>query len=80
MDDNFKMVLNFGWREIVLPMEDGFSLLRLMTEAEEYKERYDSPTRTTSYYVFKDPDAYITAKLISAAKYNVAKLAGKPQE
>ena len=80
MDDNFKMVLSFGWREIVLPLEEGFSLLRLISKAEEYKEKYESTTRTTSYHVFKDPDVHLAAQLISADKYRVAKLAGKPQE
>lgn len=79
-NDSGKMVVSFGWMDMVFSLEDGVELLKLLDRGEDYKERYDSTSKSTHYYVFKDEEKNISVKVISAAKYNVAKLAGKPQE
>jgi hypothetical protein len=79
-NDSGKVVINFGWKEMVFSLEDGIEILKIFDRAERYTERYISATKSTSYHAFKDEDETITAKVITNEKYNIAKLAGKPQD
>jgi hypothetical protein len=75
------LLIKLGWHtSYVLPIKDGIELIRIIGRAESYSEEYDSTTKVTMTHVWHDADnPNLTATLLSTAKYNVAKLAGKPE-
>lgn len=60
--------------KIILPVERGQELLRLLSQAEMYSEKYNSEART-HHIIVKPMDKQINMRFISRTAYDVGKLA-----
>ena len=81
------VVIDLGYRKVVLPREKAFQLIDCLESAEVYEERYWNDeernrlgmTEKYTYHVFP-LDSVFGMNILSNTKYQLAKLAGKPQE
>lgn len=75
-----KVVVSLGWgSEYVMDAEKALTMLELLKDAEMYKEQYRSGGGTT-YHIFAQDKEVCNMKVLSNNFYNLAKLAGKPEE
>lgn len=81
------VVIDLGYRKIILPREKAFILIDCLENAEVYEEKYwDAEKRmalgmTESYTHHVYPlDTVFGMSIVGDSKYQMAKLAGKPQE
>ena len=77
-----KVVVSLGWNnEYVLDADKALTLLDLLKDAEVYKEQYRQIDKGgTSYHIFQQEKDVCTMRVLSKNFYNLAKLAGKPEE
>lgn len=77
-----KAVIEIGYRSYVMEADKALTLLGLLENAERYEEKYRGSGQQTTYHVYEEEtiDRYKTLKLIDDKAYNLAKLAGKPEE
>jgi len=79
------IVIDLGYRKVVLNREKAMQLMECLEGAEIYEERYWSDdkrkelgmTETYTYHVYPN-DANFSMQIVSDSKYQMAKLAGKP--
>ena len=75
-----KAVIALGYREYVLDADKALTLLGLLEDAEMYHEKYrQNGVNTFHVYQNEEPQA-MTLKLLPKKLYDLAKLAGKPEE
>jgi len=75
-----KAVVTIGYREYVLDADKALTLLGLLEDAEIYQEKYrQGGVNTFHVYQNEDPQT-TTLKLLPKKLYDLAKLAGKPEE
>ena len=79
-----KVVVNIGYRSVVLDAEKALALATLLEDAETYQSKYHSaqdgnPSYNTHHIYPVDPDAGFTMQLLTNESYNLYKLAGKPE-
>jgi len=78
-----KMVVQIGYTQFVLDVADAIKVLEALAGAERYESKYHpakdgAPSHHTQHvYAFDDMET-ITAKVMGADLYRMAKLAGKP--
>lgn len=77
-----KVVVSLGWsNEYVMEAEKALTLLDLLKDAEVYKEQYRSADNGgTTYHIFHQDKDVCSMRVLSSNFYNLAKLAGKPEE
>jgi hypothetical protein len=77
-----KVIVSLGWsNEYVMDAEKALTMLELLKDAEIYKEQYRSTDKGgTLYHIYAQDREICTMKVLSNNFYNLAKLAGKPEE
>lgn len=81
------VVIDLGYRKVILPREKAFVLIDCLEGAEIYEEKYwDAEQRTAlgmtekyTHHVYP-LDTVFSMSIVGDSKYQMAKLAGKPQE
>jgi hypothetical protein len=79
------VVIDLGFRSVVLPTEDAIRVAEILAKSEAYEEKYRTKEEKDksgidddyTYHVFSQ-DRQFTMKVISDTQYQMAKLAGKP--
>ena len=79
-----KLIVNLGYRQIVLDADKAIALLDLLDGAERYEAKYHSAVNSTpafnTHHIYPvDPDTGITLTMLSTESYNMYKLAGRPE-
>jgi hypothetical protein len=77
-----KVVVTMGWNcEYVMDADKALTMLELLKDAELFKDIYRSADKGgTTYHIFPQEKEICTMKVLSSNFYNLAKLAGKPEE
>ena len=77
-----KVVVSLGWgSEYVMDADKALTMLDFLKDAEIYKERYRSEdTGGTLYHIYNQEKDLCNLRVLSNNLYNLAKLAGKPEE
>jgi hypothetical protein len=77
-----KVIVTMGWNcEYVMDADKALTMLELLKDAEIYKEQYRSADKGgTLYHIYAQDKEICTMKVLSKNFYNLAKLAGKPEE
>ena len=78
------IVIDLGYRKVVMPKEKAMMLMDCLESAELYEEKYWSEdkrkelgmTETYTYHVYPN-DTNFSMQIMSDSKYQMAKLAGK---
>jgi hypothetical protein len=78
-----KVVVNLGYRSIVLDADKAIALAELVADAEMYQSKYHSKTDTqdshNTYHIYPaEPDNGFSMQMLTNESYNMYKLAGKP--
>jgi len=79
------IVIDLGYRKVALTKEKAMQLMDCLESAEIYEEKYWSEdkrkelgmTETYTYHVYPN-DNNFSMQIVSDSKYQMAKLAGKP--
>lgn len=79
-----KVIVNLGYRNMVLEADKALALVKLMEDAELYQSKYHSgengkPSFNTHHIFPVEPDNGFTMQLLTNESYNLYKLAGKPE-
>jgi hypothetical protein len=77
-----KVIVNMGWnKEFVMDSDKALTMLDLLKDAEIYKENYQSAEKGGStFHIFPQDKVLCDLRVLSSGMYNLAKLAGKPEE
>ena len=80
-----KVIINLGYRSVVLDTEKALALVSMLEDAELYESKYHSATDGKSSYNTHHiypmtQDHSFTMQLVTNESYNLYKLAGKPEE
>ena len=81
------VVVDLGWKKYVMSKEKAMMLVECLESADLYEEKWWSDDKrkekgmdsTYTYHVYPNESAF-NMKIISDSHYQMAKLAGKPQE
>jgi len=81
-NDMSKVIVSIGWNnDFVMEADKALTLLDLLKDAEKYQEVYRSSDKGGStFHIFPQQKELATLKVLSTNMYNLAKLAGKPEE
>ena len=79
------IVIDLGYRKVVMPKEKAMQLMDCLESAELYEEKYWSEDKrkelgmaeTYTYHVYTN-ESNFSMQIMSDSKYQMAKLAGKP--
>jgi hypothetical protein len=72
------MIVSLGYAHYVMPTKDAVHILEILEKAERYVNKYQANAEST-HHVWPS-DTVFEAKMIGNDLYNMAKLAGKPEE
>lgn len=80
-----KVVINLGYRNVVVDMEKALAIASMLEDAETYESKYHSavdgkPSYSTHHIYPMTQEHAFTMQLITTESYNMYKLAGKPEE
>ena len=77
-----KVIVEFGYdKAYVMEADKALTLLDLLKDAELYSEKYRSAEKGGStFHIFPQDKLLCDMRVLSVAFYNLAKLAGKPEE
>ena len=80
-----KVVMNLGYRSVVVDMDKALAIANLLEDAELYESKYHSstdgkPSYNTHHIYPMTQDHSFTMQLITNESYNLYKLAGKPED
>ena len=74
-----KVIVSIGWgSDFVMDADKALTLLDLLKDAEKYQDKYGKGGNT--FHIFPQEKEIATLKVLSNSMYNLAKLAGKPEE
>ncbi len=74
-----KVIVNIGWgSDFVMDADKALTLLDLLKDAEKYQDKYQKGGNT--FHIFPQEKEIATLRVLSTSMYNLAKLAGKPEE
>jgi hypothetical protein len=81
------VVVDIGYKKYIMPKEKAMQLVEVLESAEVYEEKWWSEdkrkemgvTETYTYHVYPN-EANFSMQIIGDSKYQMARLAGKPQE
>jgi hypothetical protein len=79
------VVVDIGYKKYIMPKEKAMQLVEVLESAEVYEEKWWSEdkrkemgvTETYTYHVYPN-DNNFSMQIVSDSKYQMAKLAGKP--
>lgn len=74
-----KAVINIGYKDYVVELEEAFSIARAICGGERYESKYNGGNSTIHAYQDSDRDG-LNIRIITDETYRLAKLAGKPKE
>ena len=80
-----KVIINMGYRSIVVDVENAIEIARLMASAEVYESKYrsaqDGRSSYNTHHIYPmEQDYAFTMQMVTDESYNLYKLAGKPEE
>jgi hypothetical protein len=77
-----KVVVSLGWgSEYVMDADKALAMLELLKDAEIYKDIYRSEEKGGStHHIYPQEKELCNLRVLSKNFYNLAKLAGKPEE
>lgn len=75
-----KVIMNFGYNEYVLDIQDAVTVMELMAKAEKYKAKYTSGDYTHHVWDNQGDNPIAFIKPINENLYRTAKLAGEPKD
>jgi len=81
------VIVDIGYKKYIMPKEKAMQLVEVLESAEIYEEKYWSEdrrkesgmTETYTYHVYPN-ETNFSMQIIGDSKYQMARLAGKPQE
>ena len=81
------IVIDLGYRKVVMPREKAMQLIECLENAEQYEEKYWGEekrkalgmTESYTYHVYPVESGF-SMSILGDSKYQLAKLAGKPTE
>jgi hypothetical protein len=81
------VVVDIGYKKYIMPRDKAMQLVEVLEGAEIYEEKYWSDekrkekgmTETYTYHVYAN-EVNFSMQIMSDSKYQMARLAGKPQE
>jgi hypothetical protein len=78
-----KVIVNLGYRSVVLDAEKALALVAMMQDAEMYQSKYHSgengsPSFNTYHIYPIEGDNGFNMQMLTNESYNLYKLAGKP--
>jgi len=81
------VVIDIGYRKYILPKDKAMQLVEVLESAEVYEEKWWSDDKrkqmgmaeTYTYHVYAN-ETNFSMQIVSDNKYQMARLAGKPQE
>lgn len=71
------MIVDLPYGDIVLPVDDAVTLLKLLEKAEKYRNRYANGGSTHHIYSLEHQ---MNARMITQETYAMYKMAGKPED
>lgn len=71
------MIVSMPYGDMVLPVEDAMTLMKILEKAEKYRCKYETGGSTHHIFMLEEQ---MNAKLISQDTYAMYKLAGKPEK
>lgn len=78
-----KVKIQVGYDTYVMEIEDAANLVRILSGSETFEQKWRSDTKTTSLHIYpssQKKNSGFTMTTLSQDEYEVAKLAGKPEE
>lgn len=80
-----KLIINLGYRQVVLDADKALTLISLLDGAERYESKYHigengKPSFNTHHIYPVDADNGFHLTMLTTESYNMYKLAGKPEE
>jgi predicted DNA-binding ArsR family transcriptional regulator len=80
-----KVIINLGYRSVVLDTEKALALVSMLEDAEMYESKYHSaadgkPSYNTHHIYPLTQDNAFSMHLVTNESYNLYKLAGKPED
>jgi hypothetical protein len=77
-----KVIVSIGWNnEFVMDADKALTMLDLLKDAEKYQEKYRGADKGGStFHIFSQDKELCNLRVLSGNFYNLAKLAGKPEE
>jgi hypothetical protein len=76
-----KVIVSIGWNnEFVMDADKALTMLDLLKDAEKYQEKYQSADKGSTFHIFAQDKELCNLRVLSGNFYNLAKLAGKPEE
>lgn len=74
-----KCVVSVGYKNFVVDSDKGVQLLELLGDAEVYEDKWRSETKENTHHIYPNDDSgLVSLRLLPQGFYNMAKLAGKP--
>jgi len=81
------VIVDIGYKKYIMPKEKAMQLVEVLESAEVYEEKWWSEdkrkesgmTETYTYHVYPN-ETNFSMQIVSDSKYQMARLAGKPQE
>ena len=78
-----KVIINLGYRQVVVDAAKAIALAEMLKDAETYESKYHSRTETTeshnTHHIYPmTQDSAFTMQLVTDEAYRLYKLAGKP--
>lgn len=80
-----KAVVTLGWNKYVMELDDAVTVVKALSNAEQMQDKYisaaESPTGSgfTKYFIFPQEEFNPTISFLTDDRYNIGKLAGKPE-
>jgi hypothetical protein len=75
-----KVIMNLGYNEYILGIQDAVTVMEIMTKAEKYKAKYTSGDYTHHVWDNQGDNPITFIKPINENLYRTAKLAGEPKD
>jgi hypothetical protein len=74
-----KAILTIGYTKYVLDPQKALAVAGALMEAELYTSKYHGEGKGSTYHVFEQEGDAISIEMMPNNKYNLCKLAGKPE-
>lgn len=78
-----KATISIGYKEYVLEVDKALQVLEILSEAEVYENKWNGKDVPSTHHIYEqDPGegTFSVLKIMPAALYKLAKLAGKPTD
>lgn len=75
-----KAIITFGYTSYVMDTRDALALTEMLGKAEVYEQKYGRGENKNTHHIYENESEFGTIKLITDSFYQMAKLAGKPEQ